>query len=258
MLDRSDRTVGCEHRAYVPHTRTVDPPRGRPCRSASRGSGKRRSVTPILMTPERPDRPRRPDRAGTGPRAALPDLRRLLWRKRRGLRVSGPGVEDHRQGQPSGVAARRCHPDRGSAPHRRRTARIRGSRAPRETASGTGAMGPAGRRSRRVSTSTVFPGSPVQGLQIQGSADAIVSGGSGNARIEILDNLISAPGIGINSWLTSDADWLIAGNTISHTGDSAHRHPRAPQQDRRQHDHGHRGRDLLRCARDLHRGPPTP
>ena len=57
-------------------------------------------------------------------------------------------------------------------------------------------------------------------LQIQGSPDAIGSGGSGNAKIEILNNLISTPGIGINSWPTADADWLIAGNTIANTGDS--------------------------------------
>ncbi len=219
VLDRSDRTTGCEHKVYVPRTRTVYPPPGPTVSIGKRKSGKRGSVTPILVRPAPPATPATPAPPVLAPRAAL-----RTFYVSSGGNDGAPGS----QGQPwktvGKVNSAALRPgdailfeggatfgDAQLAP------RVSGSSAARiwYASYGTGrAAITKGVRFGGVSWVTL------DGLQIQGSPDAIGSGGSGNAKIEILNNLISTPGIGINSWPTADADWLIAGNTIANTGDS--------------------------------------
>jgi putative cofactor-binding repeat protein/parallel beta-helix repeat protein len=219
VLDRSDRTVGCEHRVYVPHTRTVYPPPGPTVSIGKRGSGKRRWVTPILITPGATGPPAPAAPAAPAPRAAL-----------RTFYVSSGG-NDGASGS-LGQAWKTIGKVNRAALRPGDAILFEGGATfgdaqldPRVSGTSRDRIwyGSYGTGRATISKGVHLDGLSwltFQGLQIQGSADAIVSGGSGNAKIEILDNLISAPGIGVNSWLTSDADWLIAGNTISHTGDS--------------------------------------
>lgn len=61
----------------------------------------------------------------------------------------------------------------------------------------------------------------VKRLQMRGTAEGVGSGGGSGARhIDVIENRISHVERGINSPNPADRDWLIADNTIRHTGDS--------------------------------------